>query len=281
MIACTPHPGLATVTYAHVTTDLATCKRPLGGLTVVLHQIQPSVVAERGSQTILYKGKVVLTIRERRTSNGMLPGPIYTEGLTPDRKWILYAIDPYGSASYPADGLTTRAIRVTGGRSYVVSSGLAFGGDYSAWCGDHLVVTAGTNRIATTHKWLIATGPPDWKAQPLVRNPALAFGSLVCDGDSIVVQEQKASTDANFFHTHWHLARVGFDGSVARLTSPPNGYADESPQLVGGVLYFVRSSHGYGKLYALQSGKIVGPLLSLGYMLGYYGHHVWPYTVAP
>ena len=278
MIPCTPHPGLGTVLYANVATDLATCMHPSGQI-VVLRQRQPTVVAKPRSQTILYKGKVVLTIHERRTSNGMLPGPISTEGVSPDGKWILYAIDPYGSASYPADGLTTRAVRITGGRSYVVSSGLAFGGDYSAWCGGGLVVTAGTNRIATTHKWLIATGPPDWKARQLVRDPGLAFGSLACDGNGVVVQEQAASTDANFFHTHWHLAHVGLDGSVTRLTSPPKGYADESPRLAGGVLYFVRSSHGYGKLYALQRGKIVGPLLSLGYMLGYYGHHDWPYTV--
>ena len=280
MIACTPHPGLGTVTYAHVTTDLRTCRHP-SGLVVVLHQKQPTVVAKPGSQTILYKGKVVLRIHERRTSNGMLPGPIFAEGLTPDRQWILYAIDPYGSASYPADGLTTRAIRVTGGRSYVVSSGLGggLGGDYSVWCGGRLVVTAGTNRVATMHKWLITTGPPFWRARTLVRDPAVAFGSLACDGNGVVVQEQAASSDANFFHTHWHLARVGFDGSIAQLTRPPKGYADESPQIAGGVVYFVRSTHGYGKLYALRRGKVVGPLLSLGTMLGFYGHHVWPYVI--
>jgi hypothetical protein len=52
----------------------------------------------------------------------MMPGPLFVDGLTPDKKWIFYASDPFGSNSYAADGLTTRAIRVTSGRSY--ASGL-------------------------------------------------------------------------------------------------------------------------------------------------------------
>ncbi|MGH2999356.1 MAG: hypothetical protein ACRDNM_08645, partial [Gaiellaceae bacterium] len=258
MIPCTPHPGLGKVVVNHVQLDLATCARhrvaspppPSNGITVRVNS---------GSQTILFKGKVVLTINERHSPNGMLPGPLFVDGLTPDRRWIFYAIDPFGSASYPADGLTTRAVRVTGGRSYVVSSGIG-ASDYRAWCGGKLVVTAGTNRIATTHKWLIVTGPPGWKAKRLVNARRRAFGSVRCspDGKSVVVQSQPASTNAYFFATHWSLWRVGLDGSMSQLTHPARGYADESPQFAGGILYFVRSMKGVGKLYALRSGKLVG-----------------------
>ena len=69
-------------------------------------------------------------------------GPIELEGVSPDRGWVLYAIDPMGSASLAADGLTLRAVRVTGGRSYTVASGLLYG-DYRAWCGGRLVMTVG------------------------------------------------------------------------------------------------------------------------------------------
>ena len=284
MIACTPHSGLGTVTYAHVRLDLATCRQSAGSL-----PSPPSggvtVRAEPGSQSILFEGKVVLTIREHESPNGLLPGPLFVDGLTPDKKWIFYAIDPYGSNSYAADGLTTRAIRITGGRSYVVSSGIGggIGGDYSAWCGGKLVVTAGTNRIATEHKWLVVTGPPTWRAERLVNAPDRAFGSIACspDGRSIVVQSQPESDDAYFFATRWSLWRVGFDGSTTQLTHPPAHHADESPKFAGGVLYFVRSQKGHGELYALQNGKVVGPLMSFGYSLGYYGHHDWPYTVTP
>ena len=282
MIPCSPHPGLGTVVYRNVAVNLATCHThgaslpspPSDGVTVR---------AKAGSQTILFKGKVVLTIHERHTANGMLPGPVGVEGLTPDRRWILYLIDPYGSNSYAADGLTTRAVRVTGGRSYVVSSGIGFGGDYSAWCGGRLLVTAGTNRIATEHKWLIVTGPPAWKARRLVNAPGRAFGSMACspNGTSIVVQSQRKSSNAYFFATHWALWRVGLDGSMTQLTHPPAHHADESPEFAGGVLYFVRSEKGVGALYALRNGKVVGPLMSFGYSLGYYGHHAWPYTVTP
>jgi len=282
MIPCTPHPGLGVVVVRQVRIDLATCAQhdisaaptPSDGVTVN---------GKPGSQTILFKGKVVLTIHERRSPNGMLPGPLFVDGLTPDKKWIFYAIDPFGSNSYAADGLTTRAIRVTGGRSYIVSSGLGggLGGDYSAWCGGRLVVTAGTNRIATEHKWLIVTGPPAWKAKHLVDVPGRAFGAIACSPDerSIVVQSQPQSGDGYFFATHWSLWRVGFDGSMTQLTHPPAHHADESPKFAGGVLYFVRSRKGNGKLYALRGGKLVGPLLTFGYSLGYYGHQDWPYTV--
>jgi hypothetical protein len=280
VIPCTPHPGLGKVTFAHVQLDLASCKRT-SPLVVVLREKESILVVKPGSETIRFKGKVVLTIRERHTSNGLVPGPLWPPILSPDRRWILYAIDPYGSSSYAADGVTTRAIRVTGGRSYVVSSGLGVGGDYSAWCGGKLVVTAGTNRIATMHKWLVVTGPPDWKARRLVDTPGRAFGSMACspDGRSIVVQSQPASSNAYFFATRWALWRVGLDGSMTQLTHPPAQHADYSPTFVGGVLYFVRERKGNGELYALRAGKVVGPLLSLGYSLGFYGRNGWPFTV--
>ncbi|HEY4413205.1 MAG TPA: hypothetical protein VGN06_09430 [Gaiellaceae bacterium] len=279
MIPCTPHPGLGKVTFAHVQVDLATCAQRRA-VPVPPPSSDATVSTKRESETVLFKGKVVLTISERHNANGMLPGPLFCCELSPDKKWIFYAIDPYGSNSYAADGLMTRAIRATGGRSYVVSSGIG-DTDYRAWCGGRLVVTAGTNRIATEHKWLVVTGPPDWKAKRLVAAPGRAFGSMVCspDGKSIVVQSQPSSTNAYFFATHWALWRIGLDGSMTQLTHPPAHHADESPHFAGGVLYFARSIKGVGKLYALKRGKLVGPLLSFGYQLGYYGHQIWPYAV--
>jgi hypothetical protein len=280
VLACTPHPGLGTVVYRHVQIDLATCKQQAAP---TAHPVSDglTVRARHGSQVLLFKGKVVLIVHERYgkdTPEGV-PGPIVRIGLSPDRRWALYAIDPMGSASIAADGLPVRAIRVTGGRSYPVASGL-WADDYRAWCGGRLVVTAGLDRIATHNKRLIVTGPPGWKPHRVVSRPRMSFGSLVCDGSNgIVVQGQPSNTDANFFHTHWSLYRVGLDGSMSRLTSPPAGHADESPKVAGGVVYFVRSTHGNGELYALQNGKVVGPLLSLGYSLGYYGHQAWPYSV--
>lgn len=280
MIPCTPHPGLGIVQYAQVRIDLATCKRMRATAQSPPRSDSVTERAKPGSQTILFKGKVVLTIKEHHSPSGMVPGPLFVDGLTPDEKWIFYVIDPFGSNSYAADGLTTRAIRVTGGRSYVVSSGIG-DTDYRAWCGGRLVVTAGTNRIATEHKWLIATGPPTWKAKRLVHAPGRAFGSLACSPDrrSIVVQSQPESSNAYFYATRWALWRVGLDGSMSQLTHPPAHHADESPKFAGGVLYFVRSKKGYGELYALQRGKVVGPLLPLGYQLGFYGHQIWRYTV--
>ena len=266
------------MTYARVAVDLATCARRRAG-TPRRPSSGIAVRVRRGSQTILFKGKVVITVHETyENAPAGNPGPILIEGVSPDRKWVLYALDPLRSSSLAADGLELRAVRVTGGRSRPVAFGLLREG-YLVWCGGRLVMTAGGDRIAVHAKRLIVTGPPEWKPRLLVHDPAESFGFLACDGDGVVAQEQPNSTDADFFHTRWGLVRVGFDGSVTRLTRPPAGYADESPQVVGGVVYFVRSTRGRGKLYALQGGKVVGPLLPLGYSLGFYGYQDWPYRV--
>jgi hypothetical protein len=277
VLACTPHPGLGTVVYRHRSVDLATCRTGIG--VVLRPKGDVAVRAGHGSQSLVFKGKVVLTVQESyKDAPAGDPGPLWPFGASPDGRWILYTIDPFGSASIPADGLQLKAIRPGGGRSYTLPLGLLYG-DYHAWCGNRFVMTAGGDRIAVHAKRLIVTGPPGWKPHRLVPDPRLSFGSLVCDGGGVIVQAQPSSTDANFFHTHWSLYRVGLDGSTTRLTRPPTGYADESPQVAGGVVYFVRSQHGNGKLYALQHGRLVGPLLSLGYSLGYYGHQAWPYSV--
>jgi hypothetical protein len=112
-----------------------------------------------------------------------------------------------------------------------------------------------------------------------VSAPTRAWGALACapDNRSVLVQSQQQSNDARFFATHWSLWRVGLDGSQRRLTSPPERHADESPRFSrdGRSLLFIRSHKGVGKLYGLRGGKVVGPLVSIGYSLGYYGHQDW------
>jgi hypothetical protein len=266
---CTPHPGLGAVVVKQVQIDLATCRTAA----VIPYGDGASVRARHGSQSILFKGKVVLTLRERYgkdTPQG-LPGPIELEGVSPDEKWVLYAIDPQGSESLAADGLTLRAVSIATGRTHVVAAGLLYD-DYRAWCGGRLVMTAGGDRISTHNKWLIATGPPDWTARVLVKDAHVAFGSLACDSGGVVVQSAPASGVNDIVHAHWSIWRVRFDGSRTRLTTPPRGVSDESPKVAGSVVYFVRR----GWLYALH----VGQLLQLPpTTTGYYGHTTWPYTV--
>ena len=293
-LACTPHPGLGTVTYArdamqHVL-DLATCREAVRPAPRPHPTATPglSVTARRhgnsGSQSIVLDGRVVLTVRESyATIPAGAPGPIMLIGLSPDRRWIFYAIDPQGSESIAADGLTLEAVPSTGGRTRTVASGL-LNEDYRAWCRGRLVLTAGGDRIATHNKRLVVTRPPAWRAATLVRAPGRAWGSLTCtpDGRSVVVQSQRASgVDYNRIDEHWALWRIGVDGSQRQLTSPPSGYADDSPRFAAGTLYFVRSRKGVGALYALRDGKLLGPLASLGSDTGYYGHREWPYSVRP
>jgi hypothetical protein len=266
--------------------DLAIC-RTTSERTAVATGV-PRVVVTRhgkhGTQAIVFRGRTVLTVKESFDNvPAGTPGPILLEGTSPDRRWILYAIDPMGSASLAADGLVLRAVAATGGASHAVEGGLLYG-DYRSWCSFYsLVVTAGGSRLAVDNKRLIATGPPTWKSRLLVRAYARVFGSVECapDGNSVVVQEAPQRTDSSVINPRWQLWRVGLDGKSTRLTSPPPGYSDESPHFSPDqqTIYFVRGHHGAGLLYALRHGKLIGPLLSLGRVAGYYGHRAWPYSV--
>jgi hypothetical protein len=225
----------------------------------------------KDSQSIVFKGKVVLKIHENHKGFPQgSPGPIELFGTSPDRTWVMYAIDPQGSASLAADGLQLRAVSVATGRTLPVAFGL-LSDDHRAWCGGRLVMTAGGDRISTHNKWLITTGPPDWHARVLVKDSHVAFGSLACDGDRVIVQSAPASGVNDNVHPRWSIWRVGLNGSRTRLTTPPRGVSDESPQVAGSIVYFVRG----GWLTALH----VGRLLQLPPTEGYYGHTAWPYTV--
>jgi hypothetical protein len=296
-IACTPQPGLGTATYVrgavqHVL-DLGTCReRPspapaarMGAIVSPDGRLTADVRGAAGKQAIRVGGKTVLALpRWSPNARNGSPGPIMLLGWSGDSRWIFYAIDPMGSQSIIADGVFVRAVSLDG-TSRAVAPALA-NDDYRAWCGGRLILTAGLDRIAAHNKRLVVAAPPTWTTRALVSAAGRAWGSLACapDGRSVVAQSAPdAGTDMSSVLAHWSLWRVGLDGSQRRLTSPPAGYSDDSPRYSGDgrTLFFVRSRTGVGRLYALRSGRLLGPFASLGFQLGYYGHHAWPYTVSP
>lgn len=271
MVACTPHPGYGNVSIQrgalvqHV--DLATCRRWTTRATRPFRVPTLTVSANRiaGTEMILFRGRVVYRHRWRE-------GPIELFGTSPDRKWVLFAIDPQGSASLAADGLTLRAVSTDGGRTHTIATGL-LAPDYRAWCNGELVMTAGGDRLSGHHKWLIVTGPPSWHTRTLVREPQRAFGSLACSGDSVVVQSVRDVGPNDNAEPDWSLARVRLaDGKTATLDTPPPGFSDDSPRVArDGRVAFVRSRRGRGVLRSLG----VGPLLDVGRDDGFYGHRPW------
>jgi hypothetical protein len=302
-LACTPRPGLGTLTYTrgaqvHVL-DLGTCRervspaRRARGASVFVSRDgthRATVRVAKGEQTIwvTVRGKRIHEAALRLpawTPNGTngSPGPIMLLGFWGDSRWLFYAIDPMNSASLVADGVDVHAIPLEQDGLRRLGPMLAYP-DYHAWCGHRLVLTAGGDRIATHNKQLSITAPPAWRLRRLVVAPRRAWGSLTCapDGRSVVVQSQPDTGPNESIRARWQLWRVGLDGSKRRLTSPPPGYTDESPRFSrdGRTLFFVRSRNGVGRLYALRGGHVLGPLASLGFQLGYYGHRLWPYSVS-
>jgi dipeptidyl aminopeptidase/acylaminoacyl peptidase len=227
-----------------------------------------------GSQTITVDGRPVLRLRE---VNGV-PGPLGLVGWSPDGRWLLYYLDPMGSASIAADGLELRALNVATGKTTGIATMLLYS-DYVTWCGSTLVLTAGHDRIATHDKRLVAAHAPVWKTRPIWSAPGRAFGSVACspDGRAVAVLSQPDSDDARFFATRWELWRVGLDGSHTLLDRPPPGSADESPVWSpdGRSLAFVRERAGHGSVMVRHGATVHGPLARLGYSLGFYGHHAW------
>lgn len=304
-LTCRPEPGLGSVSYTRAgrryVVDLATCRERVSrapaasapeGLRSPDGTKSALIVARRSGS----RGTQAIVVRDNRTGArhrilvvpesyeripAGAPGPLGVVDWSPDGRWVFFYIDPQGSQSLAADGLVLQAVSVESGRTRPVGM-MLMNDDYRTWCGDTLVFTGGGDRLATNNKRLLVASAPDWKPRVLVPGAGRAWGSLTCaaGGRSVVVQSQPVSDDFAFAHTHWSLWRVGLDGSTRRLTSPPPHYADESPQLRGDTLYFVRAQNVRGVLYALRKGKLAGPLASLGLSIGYYGHRAWEYTVS-
>lgn len=262
VVACTPHPGFGSVLLRNGAqqriVDLATCRS---------HALRPgTTVTPRGDTRTIRVGGRTLVAAPRGGDLALL-------GSSPDRRWALFAVDPMASLSVAADGLTVQAVSLRTARVRTIGSGLIWG-DYRAWCGDRLVMTAGGDRMSTHHKWLIVTSPPAWRVRVLVRDPARAFGALACDGDSVIVQSARDSGDDYRRAGQWSLWRVSLaTGALHRLTAPPPGSDDDAPRVTpDGKVLFVRTRDHVGTLYGLG----VGPLLRVGRdPQEYYGHRGW------
>jgi hypothetical protein len=213
-----------------------------------------------------------------RIGPGDTPGPIVLLRWSTDDRWIFFMVDPGGSGSIAADGLTLRVVSASGGTVSTLGISLPYA-DYLAWCGGRLVFTGGGDRVAIHAKRLLVAEPPLWHPRPLWDDPGKSFGSLACAPDqrTVAVLSQPSSVDASFFSTRWQLWQIGLDGSHTVLDTPPPGSADESPQWSrdGTSLLFVREHNGYGQFMLYRAGHVIGPFASLGYSLGYYGHHRW------
>jgi len=295
-VACTPVRGLGSLAYTrgghrHVV-DLSTCRErlaptprigvlrsPDGRWTATLRtsrKQQTIEVAARGKRAY----NVLTLPRWSPNAKNGSPGPLMLLGWSGDSKWVFYANDPMGSASLIADGIALRAVSIQEGGVHAVATTLGYD-DYRTWCGGRLVLTVGGDRLAAHNKRLVTTAPPAWKTRPLVRDPKRAFGSVACapDGSVVVQSAPTRGTDMTSVFVPWSLYRVS-NGRLQRLTSPPPGYSDDSPSYSrDGTLFFVRSHHDAGRVYALRNGKLLGPFATLGPHTGFYGHHAWPYSV--
>jgi hypothetical protein len=300
-LGCSPQPGLGSVAYVrsgalHVL-DVASCRdrvlvrRGAHGPVRFVHghvelgrrAAAAAVRSPNGKLVATASAKGVIRVGGRVVYRARPRWPILVLRWSPDSRWLLFTVDPWGSASLAADGLVLRIVPAAGGRARTIGTALG-DADYTTWCGRTLVATLGRDRIATHDKRLVAASAPDWRPRPLVSAQDLAWGSLTCapDGRRVAVLSQRASNDANFFSKRWQLWQVGLDGSRRLLDAPPAGFADESPRWSrdGRAVLFVRVHRGSGRLFAWRDGRVSGPLAPVGYRLGYYGHADWWQSMA-
>jgi hypothetical protein len=223
-----------------------------------------------GVQRLFVHGRLIFTHWET--------GAFVPLKLSGDGRWLFFFVDEYGSQSAIADGIPLLVVSTRGGPVRNLGSVLPYP-DYLSWCSGRLVYTPGTDRVAIHGKRLVAAAPPDWQPRPLWDDPARTFASPACQPsrEAVAVLTQHTSAVANFFATRWRLWRVGLDGSRHVLDVPPRGWADEQPTWApdGNGIAFVRERNGYGRIMVRRNGRAYGPLASLGYGLGYYGHHDW------
>jgi hypothetical protein len=270
LLGCPHDPGLGALTYDRGSTA---------------HVVSFDDCSNRTAGRAAPAAPAVRAATRRRLTHLVGPLPKVDGGLrqwpealsvSPDGRWVLWA-RALASGSITADGLPLAVTSLATGKTYRLGSGLVYA-DYATWCGSTLVLTLGRDRISTNDKRLVAARPPDWRPRPLWRAPGRAFGTVACapDGRSVAVLSQPASDDARFFATRWQLWQVGLDGSRTRLDTPPPASADESPLWSpdGSALLFVRERDGHGRAVLLRNGTLFD-VTSLGYSLGFYGHHAW------
>ena len=254
----------------------ATCTDRVAGRASAPHAIPGIRTAPARSerQWISFAGRTIWSARAN--------GPVLPISLSPDRRFLVFAIDPDASASIAADGLRLRVVPTSGGRAHVLGLALPYR-DYVTWCGGGLVFVAGGDRIATDSKRLLAARPPAWQPRDLWPDRGRSFASPACNpaGDRVAVLAQRSSVDPRFFSTRWQLWSVTLTGVRRLLDAPPPGFADESPAWspAGDALAFVRERAGHATLVISYRG--VHPVVSLGYALGYYGHHDWQVAWRP
>ena len=221
-------------------------------------------------------------------------GPFFDAAFAPDSSWVLFSIDPLGSADLPADGLTQYAVSAQG--SPVLRTVAPFLAGNGAWCGGSLVyVIDNHGRSVTDGDGIAMTAQPAWVSRAILpARGATSFSEFACrpGGASLALAGGPSSQDTPFGHEDRSIwlapARPGAPAQRIAATVPPRGDTDELPMWSadGRWLLFVRTRpsgiSGQGALEALDlaSGRLVGPIAPVGVTTNYYGTYHWSAQIA-
>jgi len=225
-----------------------------------------------------------------------LEGGFLDVGFAPDSRWVLFSVDPGGSADLPADGVPHYAAGVPAGGLHTIAT---FIGGNDAWCGGSLVyVIDNAGRFVTDGDGIATTSPPAWVSHAIVpAKGATSFSEFACrpgggGAATLALAGGPSSQDSPFGREDRSLwlapASPGARAQRLAASAPPRGDTDELPMWSanGHWLLFVRTRpsniSGQGTLEALDvsSGRLVGPIAAVGFTGNYYGTYGWSGQIA-
>ena len=263
----------------------------------MLAVIRPGAGRSRSADELWLVDRASGRGRELYAQPHSLDAPITRVEFSPDGRWLLFAEDPFNSASIAADGVPWFAVSTAGGSLHAIAS-IVGEPDFTTWCGRSFIyVTDHSGREVTLGDGIAAAAPPGWSSRALLPAASkISWNAMACrPGTAQLAIAAGPSHQGPFGHEDRSLWLVPTQpGGTPRrpaATVPPSGETDELPRWSadGRWLLFVRTrpggrygASGSGALYALDlaANRRDRADEAVGITSNFYGSYAWSTQIA-